>query len=336
MAFQTGTATSLSNLLSQLLTFATANGWTQDRFDTGNGELAMSKNTIFVSMRWIVGTEITLSIHQALAFVGGQDGGDHTDDSGNGYNGVTAKSNGLLDDERCVNDIGDGPFPSYHFFENDASLAYLHVVVEITTGVFRHFGFGEIDKCGNWSGGEYVYGHNMLGLPSDNNLTSLKNTTMMDGLFADNAGSSPRRGGTMHVESLPGMVAAEKWGQVWGQQSAAPPTASDGEDKVTVQGGYKSGPIARSLGFFIAGSTSGLIPMYPFGIWYVRRSPTNHGTFLGFQPDVRGVNIKNFAPKDEVVISSATWVLFPDSQKTNDNVTDRSYNRGIAYKKVTA
>lgn len=329
MAYSTSTATDLADLLSDLMTFATANGWTQDLLDTVNGELALHRSNVYVSMRWIVGTPLALSVHQALGYTGGNDGGEHPDDSGNGYNGVTAKSNGLLDDERSVPDIGDGPF-TYHFFESDT---YLHVAVEISSGVWRHFGFGVLNpKRGDWTGGEYCYAHHH----ASNSLTSTVNQNLLDGLFLSTTDSVKRRAATLHAEGLPGEPGASKWGQIWGNKSATTtePDDSAGEDKVTLQGGYKAGPIAQHFGFVAAGTTSGLVPMYPLAIFYLRASSAEV-YLLGFVPDVRGVNISNFSPGQEITVGSDTWVVFPDSQKATSG-GNASFNRGIAYKKVTA
>ena len=52
-------------------------------------------------------------------------------------------------------------------------------------------------------------------------------------------------------------------------------------------------------------------------------------------PDARGINIRNFASKQEVTVGSDTWVLFPISKRTTAASTDTSYYSGVAYKKVT-
>lgn len=329
MAYETSTATDLQDLLDKMLTFAAANGWTQDRFDTTNGELALSRNNVFVSMRWVVATPLTLSIHQALAFDGaGTDGGSHTDDSGNGLNSGV-KNNGSLEGERCVRNIGDGPF-TYHFFEDDV---YLHCAVEISSGVWRHFGFGVLSKLGAWTGGEYAYGH----LHNNGSLTSQVNICLLDGFGTTGLGGTPplRYSPTIHVEGLPGMGGSSKWGNVWAARTvSALPNDTAGNAKVAVQGGYKAGPIARHFGSPPVGATTGLLTLYPIWLFYVDLATTPIRCYpLGFQPDVRGCNIANFAPGQEVAISAETWIVFPDSQKATTG-TNASFNRGIAYKKV--
>jgi len=143
--FETGTATGIADLLTKLGTFATAVAgvWVQDQLDTVGGSFALHKSTggveIWVSFRWDVATPQHLSVHQALGYTGGNQPGNHPNDSGNGYNANTSHVDTSLALERHVSDLGTGPFPSYFFFEDNH---YIHVVVEIVTDEFRHFGFG--------------------------------------------------------------------------------------------------------------------------------------------------------------------------------------------------
>ena len=59
MAFQTGTSTSIENLMTQLSTFVQANGWTEDYFNSGEpGTIAFSKNNIFVSWQFSEVSEV--------------------------------------------------------------------------------------------------------------------------------------------------------------------------------------------------------------------------------------------------------------------------------------
>lgn len=330
MAYETGTATTQQDLFDKLLTFATANGWTQD--ENSSNKVALHKNNVYVSFRLASDTIDNVSMHQALGYTGGQEPGDHPNDSGNGYNTSNDHNNINLDNERCIYGLGNGPFVSYFFFENDSSPAYIHVVVEISTDVFRHFGFGELDKFGDWTGGEYAYGQ----YQEFGGSLNAENTHGLDGHFTD-TGNNTRRAPTLHMEGLPGQPASSKWGQVWGNtDDTSPPNDSAANDKVNVMGGVRGGPIARHFGVIApAGSSSGLIPGSPVGLFY-RDNDLERIYFLGFQSDVRHMDIRFFAPKQEITVGSDTWVVFPLAQKTTDATNDRTYNSGFAYKKVTA
>jgi hypothetical protein len=332
MAYQTGSATDMADLLSKMLTFATANGWTQDEFNTVAGRFAMHKNTIYASGRWLVATPLHLSLHQALGYTGGNEPGAHPNDSGNGFNTSTSHANASLLGERCVANMGNGPYPSYHFFENDASPAYLHIVVEISTGIFRHFGFGEINKIGTWTGGEYVYGH-----WHDSTVTNplgVTDSMLLDGLFAD-LGAATLRPSTLHCEGLPGQGGTSKWGVILGSRTTTISADTAGVARLDIQGGFRGGPIARHFGYFNAGTTSGLMPWYPIALFYMNRT-TSFAYALGDMPDVRGMNIRYFTAGQELVIGLDTWIVFPLQQKTATAGAERTYNSGIAYKKVTA
>lgn len=335
MAYQTGTSTNLSDLISDLMTFAVANGWTQDELDTASSprEAALHKGDVWVSFAWTT-TPSHLSVHQALGYTGGNRAGTHPDDSGNGYNGPGTQTDANILTERCVNAIGDGPF-TYHFFENDASPAYIHVAVETAVaGVWRHFGFGEIVKFGgaDWVGGEYCYGH----FKSNNSPTVNTESTLLDGGFngGNTSLTSGLRGATLHLEDFPGQPVGSKWGNVTGAD-ADPLNDTGGTGRTNVIGGHRGSMVSRMFAHFSAGNTSGLIPMVPVDVWQLDRT-ANRIVYLGHVEDVRGVNIDDFAAGQEVTIGSDVWVLFPTSKKSTVNDTDRSYNAGIAYRKVTA
>lgn len=321
MSYQSGTATNLGDLISQLFTFATGTpGWTQDQLSTGTGQAALHKGNVYISFRWNTTTPLVLGIYQALGYTGGNQPGQHPNDSGNG---AVSSANATLDDERCVNDIGNGAFPSYFFF-TDAAQTYIHVVVEIATDVFRHFGFGNLDKVGDWTGGEYCYGDFFT---ASGGAISTGSSCLLDGL-----NSNQEQGATIHAEGLTGEAGASKWLVVAGSNSA-PTNDTAGNARILGCGGFRSGPIADSFGIYSAGNTSGLIPMYPIGVFY-RRTSTSDAYFLGFQPDVRGVNIRFINAKDEITIGSDVWKFFPYSQKTLSVVANRSYYSGVAFKKI--
>ena len=341
MVYQTGTATDLGNLLTQMSTFITANGWTQDEFDNGasvstEGHAAWhltASSSIYVSMRWAADAPNNLAIYQALGFTAAIDPGAHTDDSGNGYNATTAYTDSLLDDGRCCNDFGDGPF-TYHFFHNLASPAYVHVVTEIATGQWRHFGFGEMEKFNDWTGGDYCYGHFAFESLAS---TAVRTTTTIfaDGLFSATT-SVAKRACTITATGLPNQGASEKWlicGGGFTTLDSADRLDTAGEIKRVVFGGARGGPVALGLGNHRSDVSTGHLPMYPFAL-FLRDYTTSFIYFLGNMPDIRGINIFNFAEAQEITIGTDTWIVFPQAKRTESNVIDRTYYQGFAYKKV--
>jgi hypothetical protein len=344
MAYETGSATNLGDLITKLDTFLVANGWTQDDLDDGatvasEGLAAWNKNSIYVSVKWNATTPLHLGIHQALGHTPGNDPGAHPNDSGNGYNGVNPYLSTNIETERCVNEIGDGPYASYHFFEQDSGPAYVHVVVEIQSEIFRHFGWGELDKFNDWTGGEYCYGHfqQHTTTTSINTAINNQNSLLIDGIFAATTAVAAKAA-TIHAEGLPHQGASEKWLAGLGGVSADGDVDfqdTSGQDKRIAFGGARGGPIMWPLGNFRSDISTGHIPLIPMAI-FTRDFTNEFAYFLGQIADVRAVNMFNFASGQEVTIGSDTWVLFPQARRTEDNVFSRTYYAGLAYKKVTA
>lgn len=340
MTYATGSATDLEDLLSKLDTFAqtTHGGWSSaytPNPDTTNHWFELNKGSLSFSSRYLASPGIgdSISIHHATGSAGsGVEPGNHTADSGNGYNTAPGGTSANFESERCVRDIGNGPFPSYHFFADDtAPNDYIHIVVEATSGMYRHFGFGTLDKFGdNWVGGEYVYGHYMdIGTAAV--ATDANHQTLLDGLAAT---ADRSRAATLRIASgLPNQGAA-----VWGvsaalaQGSLLTDTASNIRQQI--HGGFRAGMEARGFANVSGNSASGVIPMYSIHAYY--RDPNNVRAYLlGYMSDVRALNIRNFEAAEEVTVGSDTWVIFPLSIRTTAAVANRSLYSGIAYKKVT-
>lgn len=319
MSYQTGTSTGLVDLMGKLETFAVANGWTSD--ESSSGRLCLHRNNIYVSFRWPTSSPSNVGIYQALGWTSSTDPGNHTDDSGQG---VISGADVDLDNGRYV-PLGTGSFSSYFFFESDY---YIHVVVEVASGKFKHFGFGSIDKVGDWTGGEYAYGHHWLDVGNANAVKS-SGAVLLDGLTKTS--TYLPYASTLHCEGLPNQGGSSKWAIIWGD-NASPGTDRGSNARVFVQGGFRAGPLARSFGHFAAGGESGLIPMYRIGLFY-RWTTDIH--FLGTMKDVRGVIIEDFSDAQEFVIGSDTWVFFPTHIKSTDTDVGGTKNSGIAYKKVT-
>lgn len=347
MAYQTGTATDLEDLLSKLHTFATGapsstiiGGWTSiyaSNPDTTNRWFELSKaigGGCSFSIRYPsgIGTGDTISVHHATApATSGTAPGAHTNDSGNGYNVGTGGTSANFDDERCVHQIGNGPFPSYHFFGDTTTGDYIHVVVETTTGTYRHFGMGALDKFGdNWVGGSYVYGQ-MMQSGTTRTYVDTSHTCLLDGISTSSRRS---HAATIRLTSgLPNQGAIE-WGVCNATASASLLTDTAGNARAQIHGTWRTGWEANAWGNVVGSGSSGIVGGYSVGAYY--RDPTLRRAYLlGYMADVRAVNNRNFEPGVEVTIGADTWIVFPLSIRTEANVDFRSTYGGIMYKKVT-
>ena len=336
MSYINESTSSMSDFITKLDAFLTGTpGWTQDQLDTGNGKWAIHRTgtgmNIYVSFRWDTSSPNYLGVYQALGYTGGNDPGNHPNDSGNG---AVSGTDSVIDNQRSVQ-ITSAPI-QYWAFEDDY---YCHVVVETTFGKYAHFGFGMLDKQGDWTGGEYAYGHKYYSYTASVAVIGA-NSFLLDGLTKDNdpAGQVDRElfCGTVHAEGLPNEGGSSKWAVAMGAQGSSDlGTDRAANARIHVTGGFRGGPIARPFGRFAGDDLKGLVPMYPLGLFYWDRS-TDDAYFIGYVKDVRGVHIKNFAPGDEVTVGSDTWVFFPSSSKYSGTLSGTTGYQGIAYKKVTS
>jgi len=335
MTYQTGSATDLVDLLSKLSTFATTThgGWSQGYLNVANGWLELSKGNLSVSFKWNPSTKGSLSVHHATAFVStGTAPGKHTGDSNIGYNTTdTGHSDANLISERCVNAIGDGPFVSYHFFADDTTNDYIHVVVEAEPTIFRHFGFGTLDKVGdNWTGGEYVYGHNKV-QTTNSSATTFSSTA--NAFLIDDCGVNDL-GATVRATGLPNQAAGSKFVLMYSASSAASSSDQDGDPHSSGMGTARGGMMGYAFNAMAAGTGSLHVPLIPIHAFY--KDYTNkHVYLMGTQPDVFLCNVENLTAGTEFTIGSDTYIAFPAAQKTDQVTLNRTYFGGYAYKKVS-
>jgi len=333
MAYQTGTSTTIEDLLQQLSTFLVANGWTEDFATTGDpGIIGFSKNGIFVAFQYTEATNSgTLAVYQNLSNDDGTNVWLSTGDSGNGVASLTAST---FESSRNVNRIA-GPHAAYHFFEQDSNPAYCHIVLEVDTNLFRHFGFGEIEKIGDWQGGEYCYGHDWRQAASQ--IDSPISSAHTLGLDANSAGAGQTHYATMHVRDQPEQAAADRWAGVGTRGNFPQGLDRAGNDKLPCIGGTRGGINSQMSPFRISQLTA-FKPLIPIVVHMANTSPAPDASrLLGTQPDVRLVNMANLDPSEQFVIAGETWFVFPWVRKQFlQNDTEESWNGGLAYRQETA
>lgn len=337
MAFELGNALDLEDLLAKLDTFATglAAPWSTiyaSNPQTTDGWFELNKGNLSFSAKFPVGAQGPpqhMSVHHATGSTSSAAApGAHTADSGNGYTGgTTGHTNANLLTERCVSQIGNGPFPSYRFF-SDVSPDYIHVVVETVTGTFRHFGFGGLERFGdNWVGSEYVYG-SYIQQTTTTTPTAPQHDTLLDGLATVDARSATIRIASGLLNQSPAV-----WGVSSAQASASLDNDTAGNVRRQIHGSFRAGMEPRGFGNMIGNTSSGVIAMYSIAAYY--RDPSNPRVqLLGHMPDVRACNIKNLVAGDEITVGTDTWIAFPMSIKSSAAVLGRTRNSGIAYRKV--
>lgn len=338
MAYENSTAADISDLMTKLSTFATANGWTLN--ESGSDRRFLSKNNVYVSFRWATTSPTAVAIYQATGYAAGPAPGSQANDSGNGYVPGTF-NDANVKTSRYVPMTNSSM--TYWFFENDASPAYIHVVVTLdgtASNKFAHFGFGELTKQGTWTGGEYAYGQYV---PTSNQGNDIANTSeqfscVLDGGLGASSPTTYRTfAATLRMENLPGQAASTRWGVVYGGDT--PGTDRSGSNvRYNIQGGFRAGPVAATFARFMTTSTTGLTAMYPINLYYDRGlvSSVRQWYPLGYMADVRGIDITNYSEGQELTVGADTWVVFPASYKIAVSSVNATKNTGVAYKKVTA
>ena len=327
MAFETGSATDLQDVVSKLFTFLTGAtaAWTQDELDLTNNYGTIHKSGVYVSFRWDDSPGTDLAIYQSLSWGAANEPHQQPNDSGNGDTTIPINA------ERRCNMLGSGPYTSYFFFASDTAPWYCHAVIEPAAGRSRHFGFGELIKKGDWTGGEYCYGHfwnqnvSTVDVPS-----SASHTFCLEAV-----GNSNSVAGTIHAEGLPIQAGTDKWLVTTAAGSYGTDTA--GEDRFGATASSRSGLFTYYLSWIALSQINSYKPMSPVLCMFINLLTAPDTIFyLGAQPDVAIVNIKNLSPADEITIGSDTWKVFPWVRKQfdEDGVNEESWNAGIAYKKI--
>ena len=322
--YETGTASTTDDFVDKLMDFATVTntGFTQNNRDLGADTAALNDGgSLFVQMDWDTND---IALYQSLGFTGPAPWGGETDDSGSGHlTGTTGRGLHLPA-------AATGPYTSYHFFTDHATAGtYVHAVIEYSSGIYRHMGFGNISKIGDWTGGEYCYGHQWSQLAND--IDAPKD--LLHACPWDTIGTSaPDKYPTMHIEGMPDQGASSKWGVMWGGTSPGTDTAAVA--RVNLLGGMRDGPIMNMFGGFSTNPVNGFIALVPLAVMYHNTTPApDELTLLGFAPDTRYVNMKNLTPGAVYTVGAEKWRVFPlvRKQYLKDD-TEESWNAGIAYR----
>lgn len=328
MAYETGTATDIGDLVDKLFTFATGlttTPWTENELDiVTKRQGTLTLDDCVITFRWDGSVETDLGLYQSLGWVTASAAHEMTDDAGSGDTSVPISSN------RRVNFKNVGPYTAYHFFAGEGDEPYIHVVVEVDSGRFRHFGFGNLIKHGTWTGGEYLYGHHWIDTSSRDQPTSTQHTVGLDCVY-----TGATDGASLHIEGMDDQTVDEKWA-VFTQRN--PPAGVDtaGEDRKVVLGGMRGGFWGRYLTWMRYNSVNVHVPLMPIPVIYMDASqaPDTY-QWLGNQPDVAVINMHAFSAAQEITVGAETWMVFPWVRKQYlENDTEESWNAGVAYKKI--
>jgi hypothetical protein len=164
MPYQTGTATSSTDLVQQLVAWLVSLGWNQDRSAVeGSGWTAsLDLHGNFVHLRACENE--SSGVWQSMYGVAGYAIDMYTGTAFNGSNTFGNQPTGAPFASGTSTPIGvsmhtsAGPFSNYYFFA-DSTADNIVVIVEVTPGFYVHMGWGlSIQKVGAITGGAYFFG----------------------------------------------------------------------------------------------------------------------------------------------------------------------------------
>lgn len=302
MAYQTGSATSLADLLTQLATLATANGWTEDYLGTysGFGTCLSLHNSAGAYFNFAQSTDDKqLSVWGATGYSGSA--GPNAQ-PGTHPNAVIMRNNDT-----------PGPFLGYYFF---VSSTYIHVVIELSAGVFMTFMVGQPTMAGALTDVMYVqasYWYNSsIGYGSYPEQTGFNCIP-----FSQNASYSSYVGCTID--------SSFKWMNSYGSSQPNRPLSP------LLPYGYCDLLMKASPNTFNGVAALVRLPLF------MERATGNIWSHVGTVADARAINVTNIDPKTEITLGSDVWKVFPVNTKgAVTNVYGAPPNSGIygfAFKK---
>ncbi|KOE63936.1 hypothetical protein [Aggregatibacter actinomycetemcomitans] len=143
MAYQTGTAKTLNQLVTKLAEFAQQQGWVIDK--TADNQLYLHNTDGYWSCY--------LSSDDNGFYICINTGFDNSKPAQEQPG--TSRTNAYRVIDTDTTQLQNGNYVSYDFF---GTKQYLHVVVQIEAEKFRHLGIGTLDKEGEYTGGQYAFG----------------------------------------------------------------------------------------------------------------------------------------------------------------------------------
>jgi hypothetical protein len=327
MSYQTGSATSSTDLVKQIVTWLVSLGWTQDRSAIeGSGWTAsLHHNANYVHLR-AVENESSVPWH---AGYGTAHYGVHmytgtAYDSGQPFNNqVTGAPIGSSTFPIGVGmHLSAGPFPNYYFFA-DSTADNIVVVVEKTSGLYVHIGWGlSIQKEGSYTGGPYFFGStsgyytSLTGAPA--NTPGFTSTSDCPFVNVD-----PEGGGCgfvrADVDSWTG-----KWVGIY-NATAGPDFGFTGKQGDTSVCGassavklnfpvYAYSPVTSYFQYEQTSVQDGRANLLPLILWVLRDGTTTGFSMLGTVPNIFATNAvgNGFSNASEYVLGGTTYKIFPN------------------------
>ncbi len=310
MAYETGTALHANDLLDKIRVFAIAQGWTVNSWaarSDGGG-----------SGGWCLNLAMD-DLHVALFADLGAGTGDDPGQYIGGYlypawsaaNGNMAQAD--ASSRIYCNGLGSSQYVAYHFF---GGAEHVHVVVETTTGTYKHLGFGRLRRLGAMTTGAYLYTsrwHYAIAyrwdVHSQNHGVPFNTHYAADPLGystvvrADSDGYSPR-----YLYSA----------------------ANTNTHRILC--GFSIQTERLPVRDLSASTLTGRAILWPVLV-EARRGTSSLYSPIGQPPDFRWVRLNNLNPGDVLTLGTDEWMVFPVIRKNGGTGEVNSDTFGIAHKK---
>lgn len=359
MAYATGSAANLNEILAALQTFAAAQGWTIDKWTSGSNLLFMRKGQCFVAMQGATQTNTTYpggvstSVTDTVLRIALSTSLTTSLTAYHAHPGSIVTT--ATDQDRVeVNDL-IGPFSAYHFFsgnEGAGDPAYIHVVIQTATDRYQHFSIGNLDKKGlSHSGVGYAVGCNRYWFrnASGADLTSssmIFNDPIRHPIPFDGSGITTVVSSATAQHYIPDALPLS-WsaGAILGNYNlAGTAMCMSLINRPMRPSGYgtTSGANALLSNVIVSPTSqwSGNVVLWPLPV-IIMNPGTSQLCYVGDYPNVRMLNMEGMGPGQEITYGSETWKVFPsmtqrawgqDRTAGFDGVSSGQY--GLAYKKV--
>lgn len=318
MAYQTGTATNINDLLEKVAAFAVSLDWVIDK--TASGSLFLHNDKGFWSFYYNTSTKM-LEIFANTGFTNNAGAaGQPGSSSASGHKAATTGLTG-------------GNYTAYYFF---GSAQYIHVVVEIAPNRFRHFGIGTLNKEGDYVGGEYAFGTYLYP-----NYEYTQNYSRAFGF----GGSSSNSQAVVRADGIAGNSRSPWYFFPYEFSGLYKNISANNKGKYLLalgnatlsQSQYNKHPDSYLLWFGKSNFGNAVIPC-PHSLI----APTIQNTFirLGTVPDRYECRMEGVIPKQIFEINGDKWMLIPAAQLDERNINtiesgkDNSGVQGVAYRIV--
>jgi len=308
MPYQTGLATSFTDLQTTLETFATTNGWafTSGVLSKSGCHVKFESSATYLRFQIGSGDDGGGNLTGAFDFTGASSGGSYVK-AGTGFQIVDTR-NGQT-----------AQFPITYHLISLANPDNIFLIINYNIAHCQHLAFGNFEKYGTWGGGQYGSG-----------TTARYSTTQRGFLDYSVTYEADEHGAGAYLFAV--------YGNYSGLYDRVPSSAVkcdvDGEDwRGFAHSGKTSIPnywertcsaAAWSQPYLTILSTINLQPVMCPPVLCIGRPARMH-SIAGIMPHVRYLRIDNYNVGDVISVGSQRWIVFPHTNKQH-------YNGGWAIK----